>query len=262
MLDKAGIVDDSSQFTAMNVCADCFVALLKKKVPQLALANGLYRGEFPEYFRDLTWVEEKICAIYSTTAHVARLFQSSDPTQLWVFHGNVCVHEMNVVSTASVSPRTPADINGFLSIVFVGPGKFNPDQLGPMFRVRKNKIWAFLMWLKHHNHLYSDIRIKRENLELYPTDDIIPGLSERVIENHKLDVKRVFEEETAGFQEHPAELLVDGPHENDDGSVVTMLEKTGVSDPECDNISGQTFVAAAIKNLFSENSSLPDLVMH
>ncbi|KAG1904466.1 uncharacterized protein F5891DRAFT_945574, partial [Suillus fuscotomentosus] len=41
-----------------------------------------------------------------------------------------------------------------------------------------------------------------------------------------------------------------------------MLKKTGVSDPECDNISGRTFVAAAIKNLFSENSVLPDLVVH
>ncbi|KAG2742618.1 hypothetical protein P692DRAFT_201889980, partial [Suillus brevipes Sb2] len=36
----------------------------------------------------------------------------------------------------------------------------------------------------------------------------------------------------------------------------------GVSDPECDNISGRTFVAAAIKNLFSENTLLPDLVVH
>ncbi|KAG1886375.1 uncharacterized protein F5891DRAFT_968560, partial [Suillus fuscotomentosus] len=181
MLDKAGIIDDSSQFTTMNMCAECFAALSKKKVPRLALANGLYRGELPEYFRDLTWVEEKICAIYSTTAHVARLFQSSDPAQPRVFHGNVCAHEMNVVSTASVLPRTPANINGLLSIVFVGPGRFKPDQLGPMFRVCKNKIWAFLVWLKHHNCLYSDIRIEREILELYPTDDVIPGLSERVI---------------------------------------------------------------------------------
>ncbi|KAG1851338.1 hypothetical protein DFJ58DRAFT_661660, partial [Suillus subalutaceus] len=38
-----------------------------------------------------------------------------DPAQPWVAHGNICAHEMNVVSTASVLPRTPADINGLLS---------------------------------------------------------------------------------------------------------------------------------------------------
>ncbi|KAG2045580.1 hypothetical protein BDR06DRAFT_900525 [Suillus hirtellus] len=86
----------------MNVCADCLTALSKENsVPRFALANGLYRSELPTYFEDLTWVEEKICAIYSTTAHVTRLFQSSDPLQLKVSHGNICAHDMNVVSTAS-----------------------------------------------------------------------------------------------------------------------------------------------------------------
>ncbi|KAG2040728.1 hypothetical protein BDR03DRAFT_1007901 [Suillus americanus] len=189
MLDKAGIVEDTSDSTTMNVCADCFTALSKQdSVPRFALTNGLYCGELLTYFKDLTWVEEKICAIHNTMAHVTRLFQSSDPLQPKVFHGNICAHDMNIVSTASVLPRTPADVNGFLSIVFVGPD-----------------------------------------------DDMLPGLSDRVVENNELDVKRVFEEETAGFQEHPAELLVD---DLDVDSDMTMLEKAGVSDPECDNISG------------------------
>ena len=41
-------------------------------------------------------------------------------------------------------------------------------------------------------------------------------------------------------------------------SGVMMLEKAGVSDPECDNINGHTFMAAALKNLFSEKSTLPE----
>ncbi|KAG2738320.1 hypothetical protein P692DRAFT_201731408, partial [Suillus brevipes Sb2] len=184
MLDKAGIVEDSPDSTTLNVCAECFTALSKEnRVPRFALANNLYRGELPKYFEDLTWVEEKICAIYSTTAHVTRLFQSSDPLQPKVFHGNICAHDMNVVSTASVLPRTPADVNGFLSIVFVGPGKFKPEQMGPMFRVRKDKIWSFLIWLKYHNRLYSDIPLEPDNLKHYPIDDMLPGISDRVVEN-------------------------------------------------------------------------------
>lgn len=35
-----------------------------------------------------------------------RLFQSSDPLQLKVFHGNVCAHDMNVVSTVSKYRRS------------------------------------------------------------------------------------------------------------------------------------------------------------
>lgn len=45
------------------------------------------------------------------------------------------MHDMNIVLTASVLPCTPADINGFISIMFVGSGKFNPAHLGPLFRV-------------------------------------------------------------------------------------------------------------------------------
>ncbi|KAG2108698.1 uncharacterized protein F5147DRAFT_694504 [Suillus discolor] len=39
------------------------------KVPRLALRNNLYRGDLPVQFQDLTWIEEKICAIYCVTAH-------------------------------------------------------------------------------------------------------------------------------------------------------------------------------------------------
>lgn len=63
------------------------ITLSKKSVPRFALANGLYRGELPIRFHNLTWVEEKICAIYCTTAHVTRLFQSSDPSQPKIFYG-------------------------------------------------------------------------------------------------------------------------------------------------------------------------------
>jgi len=61
---------------------------------------------------------------------------------------------MNVVLSASVLPRTPADIYGMLSVVFIGPGKFDPECLGPMFKIQKQKVWVFLLWLKQHNQIY------------------------------------------------------------------------------------------------------------
>jgi hypothetical protein len=138
ILEKQGIHDISPSLTSLSVCNDCYLALKKSKMPRFALANKLYRGYLPEQFKDLTWVEEMVCAIYRNTAHVTRLYGSSDPAQPTVLHGNTCAHDINVVSTASVLPRTPADINSnLLIIVFIGAGKLKVENLRHMFRVRK-----------------------------------------------------------------------------------------------------------------------------
>ncbi|KAG1849684.1 hypothetical protein DFJ58DRAFT_611577, partial [Suillus subalutaceus] len=81
----------------------------------------------------------------------------------WVFHDNICAHEMSVVSMSSVLPRTPAEINGLLSIVFVGPGKFKPDQLVLFFEC-VGHTWVFLVWSKDHHRFYLKIYIERENV--------------------------------------------------------------------------------------------------
>ena len=88
-------------------------------MPRYTLANRLYRGRLPEEFRDLTWIEERVYAKYSNTAVVTRLYQSSDLSQ-------------NVSSTANMLPRTPSDVNGILSVVFIGSSKFKPEYLRNM----------------------------------------------------------------------------------------------------------------------------------
>ncbi|KAG1898386.1 uncharacterized protein F5891DRAFT_484075 [Suillus fuscotomentosus] len=70
----------------------------------------------------------------------------------------------------------------------------------------------------------------------------------------------------AGFDAHPAQLLredldvdeIDGARTEQ----VVMLEKMGVSDPESDKISGHTFTAAALHNLFLCSTSQLDLIVH
>ncbi|KAF8525305.1 hypothetical protein JB92DRAFT_2635616, partial [Gautieria morchelliformis] len=104
------------------LCPDCHSSLTHEKVPRFALKNDLYSGHLPEEFMDLTWVEEMVCSLYRNTAHVMRLYDSSDPAQPRVFHGNTCAHDMNVISIADTLPRTPADLHGMISVVFVGCG--------------------------------------------------------------------------------------------------------------------------------------------
>jgi hypothetical protein len=117
MLDQQGINLDRS----INVCDGCLSKLQQMELPKFALKNELYRGRVPKEFSDLTWIEEMVCCVYRTTAHVIRLFNSNSDKQPKVFHGNVCAHEMNIVSTATELPRTPQDINGCISVVFIGP---------------------------------------------------------------------------------------------------------------------------------------------
>ena len=269
MLDRHGIVHVEVDSVKINFCRDCYTTLANSKndkIPCFAWANSLYRGELPTYFSDLSWVEEKVCARHCITAHVTQLIQSNDPSQPRVFHGNMCTHDMNIISTASVLPCTPTDVNRLIGIVFLGPKPISAEDLGPIFRVRKEKIWAFLLWLTKNNHLYADISLDRDILALYPDDGPLPGIVESVIHDHVSIVSDVFHEETAGFDLHPASLLPESATSSDldSKSDVIMIEKMGVSDPECDKFSGRSFTASALKNLYKSPGSQkkPDLIIY
>ncbi|KAF8581836.1 hypothetical protein K439DRAFT_1352883, partial [Ramaria rubella] len=155
----------------------------------------------------LMWVEEMVCSIYRNTAHVTRLYKSSDSSQPCVLHGNTCAHEMNVVSTAECLPRLPSNVNGMLSIVFVGPQKFCPKKLGDIFYIRKEKVWSFPCWLKMYHILYCDIPIDQNIMDLHPDRGILPGFSESVLSNVEPDADSIFLEETAGFPEQPVDVF-------------------------------------------------------
>ena len=249
------------------------------------MANNLYRGVLPDQFQDLTWVEEMVCSLYRNTAHITHLYGLSDPSQPTILHGNICAHEMNVISTASILPHTPTDVNGMLSVVFVGAGKLNAQSLHNMFRVRKKNFEEFLIWLKNHNHLYMDIPIDQHILDMYPEDAFLPGIQEHVVEENEIHSEYVFSEETAGFSDHHAqefhsESLLDINVNNsmcnkrskiEINQDEVLSEKTGVIDPECDRLSGWSFTASALKNLACnlhcedeniQGKNKPDLAIH
>lgn len=209
-----------------------------------------------------------MCAKHCITAHVTQLFQSNDPAQPQIFHGNTCTHEMNIISTTSVLPHTPADVNGSISIVFLGPKCTNTEDLGPICHVRKEKVWAFLLWLVKNNHLYADVNLDKDILALYPEDGPLPGVVESVIHDHTSNISHVFHKETAGFDLHPASLLLESTPSSDSNSKsdIIMIEKMGVSNPECDKFSGQSFTASVLKNINTYKTpglqKNPDLIIY
>jgi hypothetical protein len=70
-------------------------------------------------------------------------------------------------------------------------------------------------------------------------------------------------EETSGMSEHPAEPF-DAPlaEGSDHGPAWIMVEKTSVTDPECNQIPEQLFTSTILKNFASDGSEVPDLVLH
>ncbi|EJD44468.1 hypothetical protein AURDEDRAFT_17702, partial [Auricularia subglabra TFB-10046 SS5] len=154
-------------------------------VPKFALANGLYRGKLPEYFHNLTWVEEQVCALHVGSVNVSRLFDSSDPRNLFVFYGNTCAHPQNVIQTADVLPRTAGDVADNLAVIFVGSGSYRPNVFEKTFRVRRQKIMRFLRWLKANNKLYQNIPIEEGRFAEYPEDGALPSIEECVVHDER-----------------------------------------------------------------------------
>ena len=66
-------IDSISQTISFNLCSECIATLNSKRLPCFSLRNNLFRGWLPDEFRDLSWVEEKVCTLHRVTADVARL---------------------------------------------------------------------------------------------------------------------------------------------------------------------------------------------
>ncbi len=175
---------------------------------------------------------------------------------------------MNVSSTASVLPRTPADVNGMLSVAFIGNSKYKSACVRQLFKIRKHKVWAFLIWLKQHNHLYNDIELDSGIMEEY-SDGYLPGVHDRIVDNDILNSSELFKDETAGLTEHPSEMFVSSntsksavTDSSDDETVHILLETTGVADPEGVTIPGRSLNAAALRNMVSKSFARADLSIY
>ncbi|KAG8956556.1 hypothetical protein FRC04_000034 [Tulasnella sp. 424] len=96
---------------------------------------------------------------------------------------------------------------------------------------------------------------------MYSEDGIPEGLDEAAIVDEDLDPHDVFEEETAGVEVHPASTVQNDEAGDDPAVPKVLLEAMGVSDPEGDKIPSRMFEVSTLRNIVSEDSELPDLVI-
>lgn len=234
ILDPAGFtysVQDGQQAT-LHVCKLCYSSFSAQgppKIPRLALANHLFRGQLPPQFLDLTWVEEVVCAQSRAVCHIVRVYETgSSDKSAWKLKGNICAVPQNLSSLARVLPNTPSSLTDMISISFVGTRAPDKVALSKFLYIRKAKVWDFLCWLKENNPLYAGISLSAENMQLYPENGLPDELFHVMTQDIRADAAELRATETAGLAEHPADLLDDGNEDEDD----FFIEQTGLSDVE------------------------------
>ena len=97
-------------------------------------------------------------------------------------------------------------------------------------------------------------------MNTYPDDDLLPDIQHRIFEDNNTNATDTFAEETSSFEHHPVEIAKETNIDSHESDPLLLLEKMGVSDPDCSKISGRTSTASALKKLISGPS--PDIVLH
>lgn len=271
LLCQEGIVIDHAA-AALRLCAQCHSSLNVGSMPQYALANGVYRGRLPKEFQDMTWVEELACSLYRTWNMVTRLYcgLDDDPAadvkrQPRVLSGNTCACDNGVLDSASVLPRTPANMRDLITVSFIGSGELKSSYMMPVLRVRKPVVWAFLLWSKRYNPLYAKIDVDPHILDQYPDDNLIPGLLKEtfVLDCNASSIRGMRKNAIAGFDDHPT--LVPPEKTNDASSQhlpELVMEKLGVADPNANAQPGRIIARDAFRKMYkrSDNENTAKLV--
>ena len=224
LLYRPGIqLKPQAQVMACSVSESCYSSLMKGKMPKFALANHCYRGSLPEQFHDLTMAEEIICARSHVCVRITRIYDYGAQGQRR-YHGNTYCHPANPLSTLKVLPLMQADISNYLHVLYIGNRAPVKKDLPFMLKVRKQKVLSFLLWLKSNNKLYQNIDICQDTLNDYPEDGIPSLLFENVQYERRDNVAQMFDNETAGFDDHPAIL-------SESNASAAYMEHVGCIDP-------------------------------
>ncbi|CAD6957401.1 unnamed protein product [Tilletia caries] len=232
-LERAGvhIVNEDVQ---LDVCGDCLSSLTHDPptLPGLALANGNLRGVLPDDLQDITWLEERLCAKYLASAYVIRLYDLTSPgaaeSRPRVMKGHACSFPLNTVSTAVKLPWAFGDGGPILSCIVIGPRKPRREDLRKVFKVRRNKVLSLMKYLRTHFKDYPQIPIDEEALLALPENDVPELIMRHVIYEARGEVPSLFDQETAGLEQHPALIPEDAEDEDPDGG--TFLEHHGTID--------------------------------
>lgn len=184
MLLVAEKIEGSGEEAEGFCCKMCHDSLEANRVPRLSLANGMWIGAVPTELKDLTIPEQMLIALHFPRCFIFKLFAKEggkahqDPDKLQQgMRGNVTSFELNTQDIAKMIngrlfPRETSLLPSVLSVAFVGHGKLPKRWLKSTFRVRRQRVFAALTWLKANHPRYHAIEIDPSRLASLPEDDV------------------------------------------------------------------------------------------
>lgn len=117
LLHPLGLINED----AGEVCAECLRALKSDRIPNFALANGMWIGRTPHELAYLTLPERILIAKFFPAAYVIKLFPKKKGTRFWDksqmysgLRGNVSTYQLDQAQIASMIDGTimpqPAEV--------------------------------------------------------------------------------------------------------------------------------------------------------
>jgi hypothetical protein len=149
-----------------GVCHTCIASLEKKKLPTLALANGLWVGEIPDELQDLTYAEQLLIARVRHNRCIVKVSSG-----MYKMHANAISFSNPMPKIYNVLPPPIEEMDEVLAFIYTGPCKpTKADFKRTPMLVRRLKVSKALYWLKLNHIDYYDCEISEKNLASYPED--------------------------------------------------------------------------------------------
>ena len=185
VLDRMGFLHAGEVVVAsplmVRLCKTCDANLMAGRLPDLALANGLWSGigAVPELC-GLSWIEEKLIA----RCHVSVQIQKCRQIKQWYIdgfhpqrklHGNITTFPMEPTVALNRLPLSGSDMVGLVKVIFISSrSKMSLQQACRLrfFIVRRRKVEVALRWLIQCNPLYQEVQLDEAVLASLPEDGV------------------------------------------------------------------------------------------
>ncbi|KAE8231254.1 hypothetical protein CF326_g3731 [Tilletia indica] len=266
-LCQAGVVMEGDK-AQLEICQEChnYLSHRPPKLPPLSLKNGNIRGTLPPHLRDVTWLEERLCAKYLASACVVRLYDVTAPSapaeRARVMKGHTCAFPLNTISTATKLPWAVGDGGAMVSCLVIGPRKPRMEDLKHVFKVRRQKVYDLLSYLRDNFQGYPEVEIDLQAIQSLPVDNIPELLMRYVVHHETGNVPSLFDQETSGIEPHPSTAL---DSSDDTSTSQTFLERHGMIDINGTKVPAHERMATALLSTVTPTdntgTNLPDLVI-
>jgi Helitron helicase-like domain at N-terminus/PIF1-like helicase len=191
-----------------HVCLECVSFLEKKKMPPMALANGLWVGNVPKELSDLTFVERLLVSRVRSNRCIVHVLKGG-----WKMRANAIMFPTPVPKLCNILPPPIEELDEVIAFMFTGVAQPTAEDMKrtPML-ARQRYISAALEWLKINHSDYADVQISQENLKLYPEEGppVTVDYRSSIVNKHK-EATSVFDmEDEDGVLEGKCSFVVHG----------------------------------------------------